>query len=390
MQPTGDFPIEGIDGSNALERLPILDKEAVRAAPLDFLADDCDPREMYAEATSGTTGAPLSLYWSAATHQSWYACFERRVRNWAGVQLGERWATLGGQLIAPINRQRPPFWVWNAPAAQLYMSSYHLRPDFLDAYLDEVVHRRIVYLFGYASALDALATHAIERGRRDVQVKVAISNAEPFYRHQRERIEQAFNCQTRDMYAPAELTVAAFECERGRMHLSPDVGITEVVDDEGRALPPGDIGELVVTSLLNTDQILVRYRQGDRGALAEPGDLCECGRTLPVLACIEGRVDDLIITPDGRKVGRLDPVFKAALRIREAQIVQDRLDRVTVRIVPAAGYGEQDELAVRRGLEDRLGAMQIEIQVVDQIERTKNGKFRAVVSQLADQVGAVA
>ncbi len=382
LHARGEFPIEQVTTPDDLTCLPLLDKEPVREAPQDFLADDCDSAGMYAERTSGTTGKPLTLWWSSATHQTWYACFERRVRNWADVKLGDRWATLGGQLIVPQSRQRPPFWVWNASGSQLYMSSYHLRDDFLDAYLDEIVHRRIEYIFGYASSLDALATHAIERGRDDIHFKVAISNAEPFYAHQRRRIERAFHCPTRDMYAPAELTIAAFECEAGTMHLSPDVGITEVVDDHGHPLPPGETGHLVVTGLLNQDQILIRYQQGDRGALAAGDEPCPCGRTMPVLASIEGRADDVLITPDGRKIGRLDPVFKDAIRIREAQIIQEKIDRVVVKVVAAKDYDETDAAAIRSGIRDRMGAINVEIVVVDRLPRTSAGKLRAVINQV--------
>lgn len=383
LHEQGLFPTDEATPDN-LTCLPLLEKEPVRQAPLDFLADDCNPAEMYAERTSGTTGKPLMLWWSPETHQTWYACFERRVRNWSQVALGDRWATLGGQLVVPQHRQRPPFWVWNASGSQLYMSSYHLRSDFLDAYLDELLHRKIDYIFGYASSLDALATHALERGRSDVHLKVAISNAEPFYAHQRRRIESAFSCPTRDTYAPAELTIAAFECEAGQMHLSPDVGITEVVDDYGTPLPAGETGHLVVTSLLNPDHILIRYRQGDRGALAASDEPCHCGRTLPRLASIEGRTDDVLTTSDGRKIGRLDPIFKDSLRIREAQIIQEELDRVVVKVVPAEHFDETDSAAIRNGIRDRMGAIDVNVVLVDCLPRTSAGKLRAVINQVPD------
>lgn len=381
LHAQGRFPLDRATPAD-LTSLPLLDKEPLRQAPHDFLADDCNPAHMYAERTSGTTGKPLMLWWSPETHQSWYACFERRVRNWSGVKLTDRWATLGGQLVVPQHRQRPPFWVWNASGSQLYMSSYHLRSDFLDTYLDELARRKIEYIFGYASSLDALATHALERDRTDLRFKVAISNAEPFYAHQRRRIEKAFSCPTRDTYAPAELTIAAFECDAGKMHLSPDVGITEVVDDTGQPLSAGETGHLVVTSLLNPDQILIRYRQGDRGALARGGEPCHCGRTMPVLASIEGRADDVLTTSDGRKIGRLDPIFKDTIRIREAQIIQEEINRVVVKVVAAEHYDESDAAAIRKGICDRMGAVNVSVLVVDCLPRTSAGKLRAVINQV--------
>lgn len=367
---------------NELGKVPLLDKDLVRDRPTSFLADDCDPACMYSEHTSGTTGKPLQLWWSPKTHQSWYACFERRARNWAGVERGMPWGMLGGQLVVPAYRIRPPFWVWNPSAQQLYMSSYHLSPRFLDAYLDEIRRRRLEYLYGYASSLDALATHALETGRDDISLRVVISNAEPFLLHQRQRIEKAFGCATRDTYAPAELTIAAFECERGQMHISPDIGIVEVLRDDGSPAPPGEVGELVVTGLLNQDHILIRYRQGDRGALSPPEEQCPCGRRMRILRSIEGRCDDVLTTADGRKVGRMDPVFKEDLRIREAQIAQVSATQIEVRVVAANGFGTQDVNTIVRGVRERLGEMSVKVIVVKCLERTSAGKLRTVVSEM--------
>ena len=114
-----------------LENWELLEKEPIRLNPGAFVAEDCDTRSMFAERTSGSTGKPLVLWRTRKVQKEWYALQEARVRRWAGVTLHDRWAILGGQLIAPVNRRTPPFWVWNAALHQLYLSSYHLAPDFI-------------------------------------------------------------------------------------------------------------------------------------------------------------------------------------------------------------------------------------------------------------------
>ena len=114
-----------------LENWPILEKEHIRQNPRAFVADDCQIQKMYHEHTSGSTGKPLDLWWSRATVKAWYALFEARWRRWYGVSRQDRWAILGGQLVAPVQTRRPPFWVWNAALQQLYLTSYHLAPDLL-------------------------------------------------------------------------------------------------------------------------------------------------------------------------------------------------------------------------------------------------------------------
>jgi phenylacetate-CoA ligase len=336
---------------------------------------------MFREHTSGTSGTSLDLWWSRETVRAWYALFEARCRHWYGVSRHTSWGMLGGQLVKPVAERHPPFWVWNRGLKQLYLSAYHLAPDLIPSYLDALRTFAPTYLFGYSSALHALAEAALAVGRSDLRFRVVITNAEPLLEHQREAIGAAFQCPVRETYGMAELVAAASECEAGRLHLWPEVGLVEVIDGDGQPVERGESGDLICTGLLNHDMPLIRYRLGDRGSLGRSFD-CACGRTLPLVGSIEGRADDALLTRDGRTVGRLDPVFKGHLPVREAQIIQERLDRVRVRFVPAADFtaGTLDALVAR--LHARLGPVEVLLERVDVIPRTAGGKFRAVICEL--------
>jgi len=170
------------------------------------------------------------------------------------------------------------------------------------------------------------------------------------------------------------------QCERGSYHVHPDYGVLEVIRDDGEPARPGESGEIVCTSFMNAAFPLLRYRLGDCAVAGESG--CACGRSFPVLHEIVGRVDDLVVTPDGRRVGRLDPVFKGRRTIREAQIVQESATEIVVRVVPGPGYGDEDGASVVAELEARLGPeMKITVLRVPEIERTAGGKFRSVVNR---------
>lgn len=363
-----------------LEHWPLLSKRDVRAAPRAFIADDRDIRGMHHEHTSGTSGSPLDLWWSRETVRAWYALFEARCRRWHGVTRRDRWAILGGQPVVPGRRRDPPFGVWNAGLSQLYLSAYHLAPGTVAWYAGELERRQIAYLVGYPSALDALARMSLDAGCALPRMSVAVTNAEPLLDAQRARIERAFGCAARESYGMAEIAAAASECAAGRMHLWPDVGVVEL-HDAGNSVVEGQGGDLVCTGLLNLDMPLVRYRVGDRAVPGGAG--CVCGRTLPILSSVDGRADDVLQTPDGRLVGRLDPVFKADLRVQEAQVVQDALDLIRVRVVPAAGFGPDDRRAITQGLQLRLGDVRVVFEEVSAISRTANGKLRSVISRLA-------
>lgn len=364
-----------------LENWPLLEKETPRESPRDFVANDCDVRQMFQDHTSGTTGTSLKFWLSRKTVRAWYALFEARCRRSYGVSFHDRWAILGGQLVTPVAQRRPPFWIWNAGLKQLYLSSYHLAPDLIPSYLEALGRYRITYLLGYTSSLYALAQEVLRLKRRDLRMVVVITNAEPLFTYQRQAIAEAFQCPVRETYGMAEIVAAASECQSGRLHLWPEVGLVEVLVGD-RPAGSNDAGDLVCTGLLNADMPLIRYRIGDRGMFPASGTACRCGRTLPELASVEGRIDDSLYTTDGRRIGRLDPVFKSNLPVREAQIIQESLQHMRVRYVPAPGFTPADGRSIIEELQARMGDVTVILERVDEVPREANGKFRSVICSL--------
>ena len=364
-----------------LENWPMLEKETLRREARAFIADDCDQRRLFHDHTSGTTGKPLDIWQSQKTVREWYALFEARTRRWYGVSRNDRWAILGGQTVTRMAQRRPPFWVWNAALNQLYMSSYHLAPDLVGHYVKALQRYRVTYLLGYTSALYALAQEILRLKHNDLQLAVVITNAEPVFEYQREVISEAFKCPVRETYGMAEIVFAASECGAGRLHIWPEAGIGEVTQDS-QPVSGGKAGDLLCTGLMNEDMPLIRYQVGDRCALPSVQRPCECGRNLPQMASVEGRADDVLYTIDGRRVGRLDPVFKGGLAIREAQIIQETLNCVRLRFVPDTQYRAEHGEAMIKRIQERMGNVQVVLEPVNEIPRTTNGKFRAVICNL--------
>lgn len=368
-----------LDGLNSF---PLLPKQQLRADPASFVRDD-PPRQLVTEHTSGTTATPLTLTISREEYREWYALFEARWRRWYGVSRHDRWAIVGGQPVVPPGATAPPFWVWNAAMRQLYLSSYHVAPHTAASYVQAIGQHRVEYMLGYPSSMHALAEACRAAGLRPEPLRVVIANAEPVLDHQREVIEEVFGCPVRETYGMAEFVAAASECEHGRLHLWPEVGALEVLQPDGdEPVPDGAMGRLVCTGLLNRTMPLIRYIVGDAGAVAPADESCPCGRTLPILRSVEGRIDDLVRTPDGRLIGRLDPVFKGSLPIRGAQIIQERLDVFRVLIVPASGYGPAVADCIVERLRDRVGDVRVEIDLIEEFSTGPNGKFKAVVSHV--------
>ncbi len=354
---------------------PIVDKQTIRANPLAFLADDCNPKDMYHEHTGGTSGSPLNVYWSRDTSLQYYSIFERRIRNWHGVTRQTRYGILGGQMLIPFSQNKPPYWVKNFGMNQLYMSSYHISPPSVAAYLGAMNSFGVEYLFGYASSLYSIAFLGLKQNLKFPRLRVAISNAEPLFQFQIDAISQAFNCAVVNTYGMSELVAAGCSSpgSNGMLELWPEVGIIENIDTEVG-------GRFICTGILNQDMAFIRYNLGDNGSLAYPA---EGMLDYYKIKEISGRDDDLVVTRDGRRVGRLDTVFKKDLEILEAQIIQEDFENFTVNVVPDQSYSENTQVELIRNLRQRVGNVQVQVVLTDKIPRTKMGKFRSVISKVA-------
>jgi len=379
---------ERFGGLEDLPRLPILDKGVVRSDPMSLVDERLDRRRLIEAHTSGTTGTPLILYRDVWLNSAAFAYVDGRCRDASTRRCRMRRrqnasVTIGGILVAAPNRTKPPFWVHNRRWRHLYMSSYHLSPRYLGHYVERMRRFGGEFIEGYPSSLYAVARHILDNNLPTVPFRAAFTTAETLFEHMREAIAKAFTCRVYDQYGAVEMCVLAAECERGSMHLSPDYGIVEVLDESNRPLPPGRDGQLVCTSLVNRVQPFIRYPLGDTGSLAPGG--CACGSALPVLGELLGRTDSVLITRDGRRIGRLSPVFKGADNIAEAQVVQDDFDSFRIRVVPGPGYSDSDGRAIVAALAQRVGRADIRVELVDRIERTAAGKFEAVVCNLPPQ-----
>jgi phenylacetate-CoA ligase len=172
------------------------------------------------------------------------------------------------------------------------------------------------------------------------------------------------------------------QCREGRYHVRPDYGAVEILRN-GVPVAPGEEGEIVCTGFINPAMPLIRYRIGDLGRWSTDG--CTCGLDTPILAEILGRRDDVIITPDGREVGRLSPVLKG-YPIEDGQYIQDETGRLTVLLVPSRPLGENILASLEKELRKRVGPdLPVAFRCVEAIPRGPGGKFRAVISRYRPQ-----
>ena len=236
------------------------------------------------------------------------------------------------------------------------------------------------YIDSYPSAIATLATLLRDARLPAPRPKAIITSSETLLGSQRLLVEDVFSTRCFDQYGCTEQAMYVSQCEHGTYHIHPEYGIVEVLRPDGVPASSGEIGEVICTTFSNDALPLFRYRTGDAAVVG--GRSCPCARAFPSLLEIVGRMDDMIVTPDGRKIGRLDPVFKGRQSVFEAQIVQQSSNRVLVRLVPTEGYTDEDGAAIVHELRARLGpTMDVALVRVPMIERTASGKFKSVVNE---------
>lgn len=370
--------------AGCLEDLPLLEKDAVRADAYAFLRDDCPRKQLQTFYTSGSTGTPIASLWTVRELRASMAVREARSARWAGVSFQQPRATFSGRMVEPDPASQGPFYRYNIAEQQVYLSPFHLRPDTARQYVAALRKHNVQWLTGYAVSYYLLAQFILAEGIAVPPLKAVITTSEKVTEEMRAVMERAYGCKVYEEYSTVENVLFASECKHGRLHISPDVGIVEILRPDGTACAPGEIGEVVATGLLRRSQPLVRFRLGDLAAWPKEEDAaCACGVVLPVIQEVVGRLEDVITGPDGRQLVRFHGIFINQPHVREGQVIQEALDRIRVKVVPVNDFGAADVQDIVSRIQQRLGTtVQVIVEPVDSIPRTASGKFKAVISLL--------
>ncbi len=366
--------------SETLASIPPLEKADYGDEPQSFIARDIPHRSLIRGQTSGTTGTSLPLWCVSETLIEEFATVWRMRRNFGVMSPIDPNFTFNGNIVVPFHQNRPPFWRRSYYDHRPIFSVYHMTPKNLRSYADAVHSLPAEYIEGYPSAIHLLARTLLELERPIApgRIKAVFTSSESLLSFQRETIEKAFGAPVRDRYGASEKVVSMTECREARLHVDLEYCIVEV--ETTHETDEFETGPLLATGLSNFATPLFRYRIGDVGTRSKRP--CPCGRAGDVFSYVDGRVEDYVLTPDGRLVGRLDHIFKEQFDVAEAQIIQTSKTSIDVLIVPRSSYSNASSRALMREIRARLGSeMRIQIKIRDSIAREANGKFRAVKSE---------
>ena len=370
-----------------LVKIPITPKEDVRSNPTNLVSTSLPPRRrLLKHLTSGSTGTPPTIYLTSATYRQFMAAREARSFRWANVSIRQPRSMIGSRLIVPPDASDGPAYRYNIIEHQLYMSAHHLSREHLPSYIEGLNHYRPQVLTGFAHSHYLLAQMILEAGAElQYQPQAAILVSDKATGAMKHTMLQAFGARAYEEYGSVENCVLATECSEGNLHVHPDFGIVQIVDESGNHTDPGEIGRLVCTGLINTAQPLVRYAIGDMGAWSTK--TCPCGReSMPVLEGIVGRDNDVIMMRDGRRLTTAAAlIFTGARGVVEGQVVQEDFEDFTIRVVATTDFGQEQVEYLKKGLQRRLGDVRAKVEVVDSLERTSTGKFKSVVNRMTQR-----
>ncbi|TDP06538.1 phenylacetate-CoA ligase [Roseateles asaccharophilus] len=382
------FAREGISPSDftelaSLQRLPFLTKALIRAHTEALKHEQA--RDLARFNTGGSSGEPL-IFFIGKQRVSHDVAAKWRATRWWGVDIGDPEMVVWGSPIE-LGKQDRVKAVRDKLLRTELLPAFEMSEAKLDGFIAAIRRKRPRMLFGYPSALSHIAKHAKSRGQRmdDLGIKVAFVTSERLYDEQRAVISEVFGCPVANGYGGRDAGFIAHECPAGGMHITAEDVIVELVDPQGRPVPVGEAGEIVVTHLATSDFPFIRYRTGDVAVMDDR--TCACGRGLPMLKEIQGRTTDFVVAADGTVMHGLALIYilRDLPGVAAFKIVQHSRERCEVLIQAEADADRQTMVpSVIRGFRQRLGAqVEVDVSFVDGIPPERSGKFRYVISHAA-------
>jgi phenylacetate-CoA ligase len=366
-----------------VRKISPLSKKDVQQNFTDMVTRGVDKLRLSVGATSGSTGIPLKVlhdpsftwagYQSAVTGYIFSECGVRPSDNfvtvWGRASESIRWGKKYVRLWRGISETVVPLF----PPAKLVRILRLIKPDVLST---------------FPSVLITLADYDVS----GIHPRIIFTGGEVVTEHCREVCRKTSGLEPFEGYGCVEFGNLAFECnEHCGLHMITNIAFIEFVDEAGEWVSPGEQGELVVTGFLNYVMPFIRYRIGDLGIPAN--EKCACGRSWPLIKSIQGRINDFLVLPSGRKISYLyiqRAIFHKVFRenifaISQYQIIQDRKDRIILKIVKGREFKPEILDWVRKSLEnefDKLGEpLEVTIEIVEEIPMEITGKRRLLISK---------
>lgn len=381
MDEAGVRP-EDVDAVEALHRFPMIDRQIVRRETDALRSPRLGSMSWRQVSTSGTTGRPLKLAMEDHVIARQRAVWWRHRGRFDADRRVHEGVRFSAKPVVPASQESPPYWRRDRYNGVWFLSIYHIRDSTVPEIADWLSDVDIDYFEGYPGAIHELAWRLHDQ---DITVSDGpewiFGGAGQMHPQFVAMMEDVFGATATEHYGMVEACGNISRCEQGTWHVDEEFGIVE--------FPPleceGDesLSRIVCTGLWNRAMPLIRYDTGDVARVGSVG--CDCGRRSRTVEAIVGRVDEFLLTGDGRRLYGLNQIMKEASGARELQFVQTTPDEIVVRVVRGPDYSREDEECVIAALTRRAAStFDVRFSYVSEIPTTSGGKKRSVVRHLAD------
>lgn len=365
-------------------RLPITTKTTIRKNHDEMVAESWKGRT-WEKSTGGSTGEPLHFEYTPESSE-WRQAVTRRGYGWAGAKGGVRQAYIWGVALEKES------WLKAAKQKlhhlllrQKYFNSFSFDQPAMERCQQQLQRFRPEVIIAYTNPLYNFARFLNGQEKDSgIHPTSIITAAEALFKHQREEIETAFQAPVFHSYGSREFMLIAMECEQHQgLHISAENLLVEILREDGSPASPGEEGRVVITDLHNYGMPFIRYEIGDMAILAEHP--CSCGRGLPLLKEVTGRILDMLTTPDGRQIpGEYFPhLMKEFRNIHRFQVIQEDPHSLLIKLVAPDGLSEPDLHRLKALVQQAMGEdCNISYDFVNDIPLTRTGKHRVTISML--------
>jgi phenylacetate-CoA ligase len=367
--------LEDLRGWDDFRRLPPLTRTEVNAHGPE-LCSTAYKGKLLPYNTSGSSGVPTFFYRTYESYD-WRLAAKDRAYSWTGWRPGVRSLHLWGSPVGTMPRFRAlKTRAYAAVHRQLFVNTFTQSEELWNDVYSRALKFRPVLIVGYVSSLEAFAAYLLHTKRTIPGVMYAIAAAEPLFDDARRRIEEGLGVPLFNTYGAREFMSIAAECTcRNGLHVHAENLVVETRDQD-----PGEPSPLLITDLHNWGMPFVRYENGDLGRMADTP--CPCGRGLPRLASVDGRLLDALRTADGRVV---PGEFMAALlqnvpEVAQFRVEQTSVDRLVISAVMHRPLSQRSETLLDTEIAKAFGQGTVcELQPVAHIPKLSSGKRRVTI-----------
>lgn len=370
----GEVTMENV--YDVLHCMPIIDKSFVKSH-LDELTNDSCTEPLFLMRTSGTTGGGLVFPYTVRMENKHWGVWWR-YRRALGIDIDTWCGWFGGKRIIDPNCHKSPYWRVNKPGRQVMFSSMHITSETVDCYHEEIDYRKLTWLHGYPSHIAKFAALALDKGLAPLKdVKYVTTGAENLLGNQLSLMQKMFpNAIIRQHYGLMEGVANISQNKEGEWVVDDDFAYVEFIpvsDDNP------NVCRIIGTGFSNPVFPLVRYDTGDIATIERKAD-----GTVKVIS-IDGRSSNVLKGPDRFEINeaRLSIVLHDFNNIVEAQFVQHTMTDIDLLVVRNLQYNDSDERQLQANITECFDKrMNVNIKYVNEVEKTKSGKLRLVVSEI--------